>query len=92
MTACRCGNTARHGADLCGRCETTALAEERQTELMDAVRNAAMDLPEGPLSRFGDAVVAWMEERGGDACEAQIKGHRRQPGSGARLWGWTRGG
>lgn len=40
-----------------------AAAEERETELMDAVRNAAMDLPEGPISRFADAVVAWMESR-----------------------------
>lgn len=64
MTRCPCGNTARLGAELCGRCADAAQREDRATELMDAVRNAAMDMPEGPMSRFADAVVAWMEEKG----------------------------
>lgn len=63
MTRCECGNTARLGETMCGRCQSAAEAEERATELMDAVRHAAMDVPEGPLSRFADAVVAWMESR-----------------------------
>lgn len=62
LPMCTCGNTARLGETLCGRCLAAAEAEEHATHLLDAVRNAASDLPEGPLSRFADAVVAWMEE------------------------------
>lgn len=60
---CQCGNMAPLGDTLCRRCRAAAEAEEHATDLRDAVRNAAMDIPEGPMSRFADAVVAWIEEQ-----------------------------
>ena len=63
MTRCACGNTARLGGDMCGRCLDADAAEKRKTDVMDEVRDAAMGLADGPMRRFGEAVVAWMEER-----------------------------
>ena len=48
MTKCECGNVARHGATLCGRCAAQAFKDTQMHELLMVIR----DIDNDPTYRF----------------------------------------
>jgi hypothetical protein len=54
---CACGNTARLGSTLCGRCAEEEDAEMGRREVWDALQRAICDIEDGPTQRAFEALT-----------------------------------